>query len=701
MNAVSPDVIKKLEEGEIPPASIDYISLLEPKNAEALAALQLWISKVYLDGPPGLPRPAISLDKPLSCELTRPELMAAGLLEAARMSGTHAAYDAALNEAEWAKTNVLPELLAKWRARAENDAPTPDARALATIAATDRFWRWVFSSSDANDESNPLRTLSVSEAAHRILIHHSAIQMCLTDDEHASLLEDVLNRRGWPGISAHGVTADTDAWLIAQHADHRPDLQERVLHTLEELVGKEETDPKNYAYLLDRVAINAGRPQRFGTQLGPKNGCLALRPVEDEAGVDARRAGVGLPPLNEYLSKFPSLCSDDDATPSQVDLGGMSAIQLTAEGFFLEGAEMAAAQVSDDPFSQDEAAQIFSIVGRMDLSQRYHRDNRGALCAVDPEGASARPAAEAILDHVGDTQIVVLNEAHDRPLHRAFGATLLQALYDRGFRYFAAETFYPDVTRLDPAIGPTKKHGFYLLEPMFGDFVRDAARIGYELVPYEYIPESDRVPDADSFQAREKGQAQNLKERIFDKHPDVKVFIFVGYGHAQEIVREQADGSHEGVMMAGHLKIMTGHNPLTIDQTTCVATCPGERHAGANGVIFFDAEDAPIVRATEGYDLQIVHRRFELNRNREAWLFDSNRIPTEIPASIRNLAGSMIVEARPIGSSAKTIASDRIYLRSGESLPLMLPPGEFELRAFGKHRRLLGDLHIRVDSEVD
>lgn len=52
------------------------------------------------------------------------------------------------------------------------------------------------------------------------------------------------------------------------------------------------------AFLEDRIAVLEGRPQRFGTQFDwDARGELSPQPIDDPAGVDARRATVGLEPL--------------------------------------------------------------------------------------------------------------------------------------------------------------------------------------------------------------------------------------------------------------------------------------------------------------------------------------------------------------------------------------------------------------------
>ena len=60
-------------------------------------------------------------------------------------------------------------------------------------------------------------------------------------------------------------------------------------------------------------------------------------------------------------------------------------------------------------------------------------------------------------------------KAHHVPRDRAFLLTLLRGLYERGFRYFAAETLNPKDTGLQARGYPTLQTGYYTREPVFGD----------------------------------------------------------------------------------------------------------------------------------------------------------------------------------------------------------------------------------------
>ncbi len=134
------------------------------------------------------------------------------------------------------------------------------------------------------------------------------------DYENTIDLKALLKTHSWFTISQFGKKADSNAWLLVQHADHDPAFQQEVLSKLEKLYPAGETSAANYAYLYDRVAasnhdITKRRLQRYGTQgtcTGP--GKWEPLPIEDPEHVDERRLAVGLPPLAEYIAGFKDIC---------------------------------------------------------------------------------------------------------------------------------------------------------------------------------------------------------------------------------------------------------------------------------------------------------------------------------------------------------------------------------------------------------
>lgn len=119
------------------------------------------------------------------------------------------------------------------------------------------------------------------------------------DSSRSKRLEEIIQRWGWPTPSRAGETAAGGAFLVLQHSPSA-ELQARMAPRLDTLARAGEASGQEVALLTDRVLKAEGQPQRYGTQFDIKDGQLVLYPIADPAGVDARRAELGLMPLATY-----------------------------------------------------------------------------------------------------------------------------------------------------------------------------------------------------------------------------------------------------------------------------------------------------------------------------------------------------------------------------------------------------------------
>jgi hypothetical protein len=140
------------------------------------------------------------------------------------------------------------------------------------------------------------------------------------DRRHAERLGEIVEQHGWPTRALVGEDGAHAAFLLAQHADHDPELQQRMLPLLEAASKEGEVDPADVAYLTDRVRVKLSRPQVYGTQYevasdasgsaivdehGKPTYLLPL--VVDPEQLDERRRAVGLGPWIEYERRMAEL----------------------------------------------------------------------------------------------------------------------------------------------------------------------------------------------------------------------------------------------------------------------------------------------------------------------------------------------------------------------------------------------------------
>lgn len=119
--------------------------------------------------------------------------------------------------------------------------------------------------------------------------------------ENTEWLKQVIATQGWPGRRLVGEDGANAAWTIVQHSDADPVFQAQVLALMEAALARQDVAPDDVALLTDRVLRAQGKPQRYGTQFQTgADGYMSLQPTEDEAGLDARRLRMGLPPMDQY-----------------------------------------------------------------------------------------------------------------------------------------------------------------------------------------------------------------------------------------------------------------------------------------------------------------------------------------------------------------------------------------------------------------
>lgn len=127
---------------------------------------------------------------------------------------------------------------------------------------------------------------------------------------HQPILEKIVRQIGYPGIRQVGEQSANNFWLLVQHADAYPDFQRQMLKRMLPEVKRKNASAVNYAYLTDRVAVNAGQPEEYGTQVeykGPGLGKAVPTSLRDPKHVDKRRAAIGMEPLQQYLDMMSNM----------------------------------------------------------------------------------------------------------------------------------------------------------------------------------------------------------------------------------------------------------------------------------------------------------------------------------------------------------------------------------------------------------
>lgn len=130
---------------------------------------------------------------------------------------------------------------------------------------------------------------------------------------NAARLRELIASFGWPGEDIAGQDGTEAAWLIAQHAIGEPEFQRNALALLRTSASEGRAPAWHAAYVEDRIAMQEGRPQRYGTQWldDPLDGRIRPWQLADPEHVNDLRANVGLGPLAQIPERGPELSLEE------------------------------------------------------------------------------------------------------------------------------------------------------------------------------------------------------------------------------------------------------------------------------------------------------------------------------------------------------------------------------------------------------
>ncbi|MDJ0978325.1 MAG: hypothetical protein QNI87_07295 [Erythrobacter sp.] len=324
-------------------------------------------------------------------------------------------------------------------------------------------------------------------------------------------------------------------------------------------------------------------------------------------------------------------------------------------------------------------AQGWSMLGREDLAAAAgSNEYRARPCEALAGGASgAQEVLDVIAARAANARIVIINESHEVTLHRDFSRRVIERLRPLGYSVFAAETFANLKDKTDPVEEsaalpyPRARDGHYLLEPVFGELVRSAKRLGFRLAAYEqaWVPEAERPTDMNELTAaREQEQAENLVAILRALGPDEKLLVHAGYWHANESGKRGANGTDRSYM-AARLKRITGLDPLTIAQTECRGSADTVRLS------------APGDRIKGAFDILVDHPIHGFRHGRSDWRFADGAKLIGIPEPYASADETLIIEAFAENEPFESVPVDRVWVEPGEDVKLALKPGRYRVRA--------------------
>jgi hypothetical protein len=314
---------------------------------------------------------------------------------------------------------------------------------------------------------------------------------------------------------------------------------------------------------------------------------------------------------------------------------------------------------SNDPAGRSATGpgQALAMAGREDLVTMPPVMARKACRPLLRDGRPLDPLTYIADAAAANAKVAMINEAHAEPLTRAFIAKVAAALRGKGYTAYAAETFTPDIAEKG-STPPLWSDGYYSREPIYGRLIRELRRLDYRLVAYEARDIDTKAPFPEQMQQRENQQAANLAAQV--KRESGKVLVHVGQGHLVEAVN---NGTLR--LMGTVFKQDTGIDPLTIDLTW--------NESPTEDFVICD----PASVTARNVDIYIGVPKLRFQRLRPSWRQGVGDQMVDIPAVLWRQDQIAIYEVRRAGEPAEATPIERLLLRPGENLPLLLPPGSY------------------------
>lgn len=352
------------------------------------------------------------------------------------------------------------------------------------------------------------------------------------------------------------------------------------------------------------------------------------------------------------------------------------------------------------PWKYQMGANEYSFVGNYQKTRETWDKNGVGKPKITEEdslyfiGFSPVNARDYIIERSKSEQIIVINEAHTYPNHRTFTHSLLQGLYDNGYKYLGLEALFDTI--INERKYPIIESGYYTKESEFGNLIYTALNIGFTLFGYDDFEHNGKE--------REIAQARNIANFI-EQNPHGKVLIHCGHDH---VIKGTPNNPTWEKAMAGRLKEYTQINPLTIDQTQFVEK--SERKYNHPYIAMVNKE-FPVVlidkngnsfngkKGSDQVDVRIIHPETQYINNRPNWLLSvGNRKEYHIEKTKITQYPLLVLAYRKNEFENNGVPVDIIEVLENEKIPsFILEKGNYEIIMKDKNNNITNRYDIKIE----
>jgi hypothetical protein len=149
---------------------------------------------------------------------------------------------------------------------------------------------------DCNKKSEILSEVYISD--QKIRRENNLIKYAKEDHRNQELVISIIEKCGMPTLHEVNQEQMNAIWLGLQHTESKYRI--KYFPLIEKAVKNGDLSKEQYALMKDRILMDEGKPQLFGSQI--KNG--KLYDLAEPETVNQRRQEMGLEPIEDYLKGF-------------------------------------------------------------------------------------------------------------------------------------------------------------------------------------------------------------------------------------------------------------------------------------------------------------------------------------------------------------------------------------------------------------
>ena len=303
-------------------------------------------------------------------------------------------------------------------------------------------------------------------------------------------------------------------------------------------------------------------------------------------------------------------------------------------------------------------------------------------------------AVDYIVKRSKNEKIIIINEAHHNSRHRVFTTSLLQGLYNNGYRFFGLEALSD--TLINKRKFPVLESGYYTKESQMANLMQTAIKIGFTLFEYESTSGANG-------KQREIEQAENII-KLIKENPGSKFLIHCGWDH---VIEGTPGNKSWEKAMAGRLKEKTNIDPFTIDQ---VAYSEKGDITFISPYVLIANSEKPLIMLNESgktfngsktndqTDCRIIHPVTKFINERPNWLLlNGERKTYTIPKSKISVYPILVLAYRKNEYEHNGIPADIIEIPNKESqTSLILEKGTYKIIVKDQDYKIINEFDAKI-----